>query len=57
MAMDYSENLFELVKTYFEEDEAHYDVDEENGYFVANYNVGNKDNESSISSCRLLWQL
>ena len=53
MAMDYSENLFELVKTYFEEDEAHYDVDEENGYFVANYNVGNKDNESSISSCRL----
>lgn len=51
--MAYSENLYELVKRYFDEDDAHYDADEEHGYYVANYSVGNKENESSISSCRL----
>ncbi len=51
--MAYSEDLYEYVKRYFGEDNAHYEEDEEHGYFTANYSVGNKDNESSISSCRL----
>lgn len=51
--MAYSEEIFNSIKTYFDEDDAHYDADDENGYIVANYSVGSSNNESSISSCRL----
>lgn len=51
--MAYSEEIYNAVKTYFEDDEAHYEEDAEHGYFMANYSVGSSENESSISSCRL----
>lgn len=51
--MAFSGTIYDEVKRYFEEDNAHYEEDAENGYFTANYSVGNKDNESSISSARL----
>ncbi len=51
MSVSQKERIYDAIKTYFEEDEAHYDADEENKYFLANYTVGN--NDCSISSARL----
>lgn len=49
--MDYSESIYAAVKQYFIDDDAHFNEDEEHGYFLANYSVGN--NDCSVSSARL----
>lgn len=49
--MAFSEQIYAAVKQYFIDDDAHFDEDEENGYFVANYAVGK--NDCPVSSARL----
>jgi len=51
MDVSQRDRIYDAIKTYFEEDEAHYETDEDNKYFLANYTVGN--NDCSISSARL----